>query len=159
MTSTKPSTIGQQLELADMLCFAMYSTSHAFNRVYKPLLNELGLTYPQYLVMTTLWAEDDQTVGRLGERLFLESSTLTPLIKRLEGLGYVERRRDRQDERVVRVRLTEEGKALRHRADAVPSCILQATGLPIEQLSRLTKEIGLLRRHLLEAAKEPAIGE
>ncbi len=81
--------------LGEFLCFAVYSASHAFNRVYKPLLDELGLTYPQYLVMVLLWEQDDQTVGSLGEKLFLESSTLTPLLKRLEALGQVKRTRDR----------------------------------------------------------------
>ena len=95
------------LRLGEFLCFAVYSASHAFNRVYKPLLDELGLTYPQYLVMVLLWEQDDQTVGSLGEKLFLESSTLTPLLKRLEALGYVKRTRDPVDERQVRVRLTD----------------------------------------------------
>src|SRR5258706_16439520 len=104
------------LRLGEFLCFAVYSASHAFNRVYKPLLDELGLTYPQYLVMVLLWEQDDQTVGSLGEKLFLESSTLTPLLKRLEALGYVKRTRDPVDERQVRVRLTERGRALRERA-------------------------------------------
>src|SRR5438874_8124185 len=93
------------LRFSDFLCFAVYSASHAFNRVYKPLLDELGLTYPQYLVMVLLWEQDDQTVGSLGEKLFLESSTLTPLLKRLEALGQVKRNRDQVDERQVRVRL------------------------------------------------------
>ena len=94
------------LDVDDHLCFAIYSAGHAFNRIYKPLLGELGLTYPQYLVMVALWAKDDQTVGSLGEKLLLESSTLTPLLKRLEGIGYLTRTRDPADERQVRVRLT-----------------------------------------------------
>src|SRR5260370_16798665 len=86
----------------DLLCFAFYSTSHAFNRIYNPLLNELGLTYPQYLGMVSLWAKDDQTVGELGETLFLESSTLTPFLKRLETIGYLTRIRDLSKERPIR---------------------------------------------------------
>jgi DNA-binding MarR family transcriptional regulator len=90
----------------DFLCFAIYSAGHAFNHVYKPLLQALDLTYPQYLVMVALWAKDDQTVGSLGEKLFLESSTLTPLLRRLEGTGYISRNRDLAGERQVRVSLT-----------------------------------------------------
>src|SRR5260370_37655210 len=92
--------------LGEFLCFAIYSANHAFNRVYKPQLDELGLTYPQYLAMVLLWEEDDQTVGRLGEKLFLESSTLTPVFKWLEALGQVKRTRDPVESRQVRVRLT-----------------------------------------------------
>src|SRR5258707_12339396 len=94
------------LRLGEFLCFAVYSANHAFNRVYKPLLDELGLTYPQYLVMVLLWERDDQTVGSLGEKLFLESSTLTPLLKRLEASGYIRRTRDPDDERQERACLT-----------------------------------------------------
>src|SRR5260370_24247641 len=99
------------LRLGEFLCFAVYAASHAFNRVYKPLLDELGLTYPQYLAMVLLWERDDQTVGSLSEKLFLESSTLTPLLKRLEALGHVKRTRDPADERQVRVRFTDKGRA------------------------------------------------
>src|SRR5258708_33918548 len=112
------------LKLGQFLCFAVYSASHAVNRVYKPLLDELGLTYPQYLAMVLLWEEDDQTVGSLCERLLLESSTLTPVLKRLEALGHVRRTRDPVDERQVRVRLTEKGRALRDKARGIPDCIL-----------------------------------
>src|SRR6185369_571566 len=89
----------------DFICFAIYSAGHAFSRVYKPLLEKLGVTYPQYLVLVALWAKDGQTVGELGEVLFLESSTLTPLLKRLEGLELVTRSRDPSEERQVRIRL------------------------------------------------------
>src|SRR5258708_6026527 len=120
--------------LEDLLCFAVYSASHAFSRVYKPLLDELGLTYPQYLVMVSLWAKDDQTVGELGEPLFLESSTLTPLLKRLEANDYVARSRDPSDERQVRIRLTNQGRALHRKAPEIPRCILGATGLSLMHL-------------------------
>jgi DNA-binding MarR family transcriptional regulator len=121
------------LDIDEFLCFAVYSTNHAFNRVYKPLLDELGLTYPQYLVMVVLWTRDGQNVGELGEKLFLESNTLTPLLKRLETLGYLTRRRDTVDERQVQVHLTEAGQALRSMALSVPGCILAASGLdPVE---------------------------
>src|SRR5882757_7356960 len=133
------------LRLGEFLCFGVYSVSHAFNRVYKPLLDELGLTYPQYLVMVLLWEQDDQTVGSLGEKLFLESSTLTPLLKRLEALGQVKRTRDPVDERQVRVRLTDKGRAMREKAREIPSCILEASNLEVDELLRLQSEIVALR--------------
>ena len=136
------------LRLGEFLCFAVYSANHAFNRVYKPLLDELGLTYPQYLAMVLLWEQDDQTVGSLGEKLFLESSTLTPVLKRLEALGHVKRTRDPVDERQVRVRLTERGRALRQKARDVPGCILDASGLELDELLRLQGEIVALRSAL-----------
>lgn len=142
------STQGDALRLSEFLCFAVYSASHAFNRVYKPLLDELGLTYPQYLAMVLLWERDDQTVGSLGDRLFLESSTLTPLLKRLEALGHISRSRDPDDERQVRVRLTDKGRAIREKASAVPACILEASGLKIDELGRLRNEIVALRNAL-----------
>jgi len=137
----------------DLLCFAFYSTSHAFNRIYNPLLNELGLTYPQYLVMVSLWAKDDQTVGEVGETLFLESSTLTPLLKRLEAIGYLTRSRDLSDERQVRVQLTSAGRALQKKARDIPGCILEATGLSLADLHRLQREIAAVRQRLLKSGK------
>jgi DNA-binding MarR family transcriptional regulator len=131
--------------LAEMLCFAVYSTGHAFNRVYKSVLAPLGLTYPQYLAMVSLWACDQQTVGGLCVELGLESSTLTPLLKRLEAAGLIERSRDARDERQVRVRLTEAGRALRVRAKAVPETVLKLTGLSIAEAIRLHREITALR--------------
>jgi DNA-binding MarR family transcriptional regulator len=142
---TKP--IGA-LRLGEFLCFAIYSASHAFNRVYKPLLDELGLTYPQYLAMVVLWEQDDQTVGSLCEKLLLESSTLTPVLKRLEALGHVKRTRDPVDERQVRVRLTEKGRALREKARGIPDCILEASGLGVDKLRRLQGQIIALRTAL-----------
>src|SRR6476659_1582192 len=113
------------LDLEIFLCFAFYSASHAFNRIYKPLLEELGLTYPQYIAMVLLWERDGQTVGELGQQLFLETNTVTPLLKRLETLGYVKRSRDPSDERQVRVHLTEVGRKLRQRALHIPRRILE----------------------------------
>ncbi|KXF75111.1 MarR family transcriptional regulator [Paramesorhizobium deserti] len=136
------------LNLGNFLCFAVYSANHAFNRVYKPLLDRLGLTYPQYLAMVLLWGEDNQTVGGLGEKLFLESSTLTPLLKRLEALGLVKRSRDLADERQVRVQLTDQGRALREKAAEVPQCILEASGLEMGEAKRLLAEITALRNTL-----------
>ena len=143
------------LALDEFLCFAIYSAGHAFNQFYRPLLDDLGLTYPQYLAMVTLWSKDDQTVKEMGQALFLESNTLTPLLKRLEALGMISRRRDPLDERQVRVRLTEEGRALRDRAAAVPACIADAVGLPKARLQALLHEIGGIRDRLMAHEKAP----
>ena len=133
------------LNLDGFLCFEVYSANHAFNRVYQPLLDKLHLTYPQYLVMVLLWERDDQTVGKLGERLSLESNTLTPLLKRLETLGYIKRSRDPADERQVRVRLTESGRTLRAKALHIPGCILAASGLDARAAKQLMTAIATLR--------------
>lgn len=138
-----------------LLCFATYATNLAFNRLYARLLSELGLTYPQYLVMMALWAEDDRTVGGIGDALFLESNTLTPLLKRLEASGLVERRRDPADERVVRVRLTPHGDALRERAQALRGCVVEAAGLPEGELSELLLRLRALNENLQRAAADP----
>lgn len=143
-------------DLSDFLCFAVYSTSHAFNRIYKPLLDAMGVTYPQYLVLVQLWAEDGQTVGALGTRLFLESNTLTPLIKRLEAIGLVQRQRNPADERQVQVRLTDAGRALEARARTVPACIFAATGLTLPELQRLTRDLSTMRDALMAAAETAA---
>jgi DNA-binding MarR family transcriptional regulator len=136
-------------KLDDFICFAIYSANHALNRVYKPLLDAVGLTYTQYIAMISLWQQDDQTVGSLGEKLFLESSTLTPVLKRLEGLGLIARTRDKSDERQVRVQLTAAGRALQEQARTIPPCILEASGLEAEDLTRLKAEIATLRSSLL----------
>ncbi len=136
---------------SEFICFAVYSTNHAFSRVYKPLLEKLGVTYPQYLVLATLWAKGDQTVGRLGDALFLEYSTLTPLLKRLEGLGLVTRSRDPDDERQVHIHLTRQGAALREKARDFSSCVDGATGLSSEALKKLRISIESVRTALLEA--------
>lgn len=140
--------------VGDFLCFALYAASHAFTRVYKPLLDALGLTYPQYLVMVMLWEQDDQTVGSLGDKLFLESSTLTPLLKRLEALGLVKRSRDPNDERQVRIRLTAAGERLREQATHVPNCIAEASGLTSEEARRLLADVTALRNALDDAASD-----
>ncbi|MGV1795299.1 MarR family winged helix-turn-helix transcriptional regulator [Rhizobium sp. A37_96] len=141
------------LQPDDFVCFAIYSAGHAFSRVYKPLLKALGLTYPQYIVMVALWAEDDQTVGALCDLLFLESSTITPLLKRLQGMGYIVRNRDPVDERLVRVRLTEEGNAIRTKARDYPACVDGATGLSPNALLQLKQQILGMRRSLIENAE------
>lgn len=138
---------------SEFICFAVYSTNHAFSRVYKPLLEQLGVTYPQYLVLATLWAKGDQKVGSLGEMLFLEYSTLTPLLKRLEGLGLITRTRDPDDERQVHIGLTRQGAALREKARDFSSCVDGATGLSAEALRKLRMSIQAVRTALLEAAE------
>ncbi|MFN7223278.1 MAG: MarR family winged helix-turn-helix transcriptional regulator [Paracoccaceae bacterium] len=136
------------LALPDMICFALYSATHAMQHVYKPLLDDLGLTYPQYLVLTALWETDIQTVGALGRQVQLESNTLTPLLKRLEERGFVTRSRDGKDERQVNVSLTDAGQALKHRAAHIPECVLQKSGLSAEDLTHLRDQITTLRDHL-----------
>ena len=139
------------LDVSDHLCFAIYSAGHAFTRAYKPLLEALGLTYPQYLVMLALWAKDDQTVGEIGGKLFLESSTLTPLLKRVEALGLLTRQRDDKDERQVRLRLTAKGTALRRKSAEVTACIGAASGLKLEDIIKLRGRIVALRDSLMKA--------
>ena len=141
---------------ADFFCFAVYTAGHAFNRIYKPLLDPLKLTYPQYLVMVALWAQDRQTVGRLSEALFLESNTLTPLLKRLEASGYVTRVRNPDDERQVHIRLTRTGAALKAKARDFPACVSAATGLSVADAKVLHRSIIALRKNLQKSAKRPA---
>ena len=137
----------------DMTCFALYSAAHAVQQAYKPLLDDIGLTYPQYLVMSVLWAEDGQTVGAIGRQVLLESSTLTPLLKRLESQGLVERSRDAKDERQVRIALTEAGRALAARAAHIPACFLEMTGLPVADLVTLRDRVIALRDRLRQGAQ------
>ncbi|SHF65844.1 DNA-binding transcriptional regulator, MarR family [Kaistia soli DSM 19436] len=144
-TSGEAVSSGPVPRLDDFVCFALYSASHAFNKIYRPLLQPLGLTYPQFLVMTVLWVQDGQTVSALGDRLLLESSTLTPLLKRLEANGLVTRLRDASDERQVRIHLTERGRSLRREAEAVPACIAEKAGLDIAEIGRLTVAVSALR--------------
>lgn len=136
------------LRLDTQLCFAAYSTAHAFNRLYRPLLDRLDLTYPQYLVMLVLWERDGLTVTQLGERLFLDSGTLTPLLKRLEGAGRIARTRDPADERRVLITLTEAGKALRSEAQCIPPQIGAALGLTAAELTTLKSGLDKLRAAL-----------
>jgi DNA-binding MarR family transcriptional regulator len=140
------------LKLDDFLCFAIYSAGHAFTRLYKPLLDAVGLTYPQYLVMVVLWERDGRTVSQIGERLLLESSTLTPLLKRLEGAALIRRSRDRKDERQVRVHLTASGRALKAKAAAIPPAIGCAANLTANGIRKLTSDLRALRAKLLAAS-------
>jgi DNA-binding MarR family transcriptional regulator len=142
------------LLLGNQLCFAIYSTAHAFNRVYKPLLKRLGLTYPQYLVMLVLWERDDLPVKDIGERLFLDSGTLTPLLKRLEAAELIKRTRGTEDERQVLIALTSRGQALREKARAVPHAILAASACSLTELSGMKNELIALRDRLNAALDE-----
>ncbi|MFK4720344.1 DNA-binding MarR family transcriptional regulator [Bradyrhizobium niftali] len=134
--------------LDNQICFAVYSAAHAFNRVYKPLLDRLGLTYPQYLVMLVLWERDDVPVKDIGEKLFLDSGTLTPLLKRLEAAHLVKRTRSREDERQVLIALTPQGYALKDKARAVPQSILAASDCSVSELVAMKDEIVALRDRL-----------
>lgn len=140
--------------LADFLCFAVYSTNLAFGRAYKQLFEELGITYPQYATLIALNEAGDQTVSELGDKLFLESSTLTPLLKRLEAAGYVTRRRDAEDERQVRVSLTPEGKAVFEKAFCGREAIIEATGLDPDTFVRLQRDLITLRDNLLASSNK-----
>ena len=144
----------QVLRLDNQICFAVYSTAHAFNRVYKPLLDRLSLTYPQYLVMLVLWEQDGIAVRAIGEKLFLDSGTLTPLLKRLEGAHLIRRTRSSADERQVLIALTAQGHALRERASAVPAAILSASGCSIGEVSNMRKSLVALRDQLNAAVGE-----
>ena len=136
------------LKLDSMLCFAVYAAEHAFTRFYKPRLEALELTYPQYLVFLVLWETDGITVKALGDKLFLDSGTITPLVKRLEARGLVRRERDKQDERQVRIHLTEEGRALREKALAVPLAVGKALGGDGEAAGMLRESLHRLREQL-----------
>lgn len=139
------------LRLDLQLCFALYSAANLVTRLYRPLLEPLGLTYPQYLVMMALWERAPRTVSDLGEALGLDSGTLTPLLKRLEASGVVARARDAQDERRVQVSLTDQGRALRERALAVPGEIVCRLGMPLEDLYRLRLGLQDLVKGMSEA--------
>jgi MarR family transcriptional regulator, organic hydroperoxide resistance regulator len=131
--------------LDDQLCFAIYSTGIAIQRLYKPLLDELGLTYPQYLVLNVLWRDDEQTVGAIATQLALESSTLTPLLKRLESAELVRRKRNPDNERQVVVALTDKGRALRKRAGCLAEAMLTASGQSPKELGELNARVRQLR--------------
>lgn len=155
MTTEAPRTPApdeEWLHLDHQVCFALHAASRAFTGVYRGLLKELNLTYPQYLVMLVLWEQGDTPVKRLGERLRLDSGTLSPLLKRLEAAGLVTRERSTRDERSVQVRLTGEGTALRERAARVPRAIMTATGLTAEEAADLHVRLARLTEALDTAA-------
>ena len=136
------------LQLDNQLCFALYSASLAMTKLYKPLLAALGLTYPQYLAMLVLWERDGLMVSELGERLFLDSGTLTPLLKRLETAGLVARIRALDDERRVHITLTPAGRKLKSRAARIPACVVKAAQRPMADIVSLTRQVQALRQRL-----------
>ena len=137
--------------LADFLCFAIYSANLAYGRAYKPILEELGLTYTQYIAIVALWEQDNQTVSGLGEQLFLESNTLTPILKKLEGMGYLRRQRDPADERQVIISLTDAGRRLREKG--LTMNLVKASGLTPEEFVKMQKGVVTLRNNLIKAAR------
>lgn len=142
----KPNTPRHSVpDVTGMLCFSIYSAGHAFTQLYRPLLERLSLTYPQYLVMVALWNRDGQTVKELGQTLFLDSSTLTPLLKRIETAGLITRTRNPRDEREVLLHLTEEGRALQSQTADVMQCIQEAVGLDAETVDAIRTSIDTIR--------------
>ena len=134
--------------IEELICFALYSANHAMNRAYGPHLSELGLTYPQYITLTALWDEDGVSVGSLCDRLMTETNTLTPVLKRLEAQGHIERRRGDRDERMVFIHLTKSGRALKLKAPHITACIIDNTGLPLDRLEELVSTIATMRGNL-----------
>lgn len=153
-TPAPPPSRAELFPLSDYMCFAVYSTNLAFGKAYKTMLDRLGLTYTQYLTLIALAEHDALTVGSLGDKLFLESNTLTPILKKLEAMGHVERQRDTQDERVVRVRVTKTGRKLRDRAVEMNVSVAAMTGLSPEDFARVQKGIVALRDTLIQSADE-----
>ncbi|WP_343559544.1 MarR family winged helix-turn-helix transcriptional regulator [Kiloniella sp. b19] len=143
-----------ELQVEDFLCFGLYSTSNAMNKIYIPLLKGLNLTYAQYLVMTVLWQGDALLVKEIGQRLHLESNTLTPLLKRLEAAGLIERRRSEEDERKVLIWLTEAGRELQEQARCVPEEVMKATGLEERDIMELNSKLQTLRQALDRSRQE-----
>ena len=143
----------ESLKLGNQLCFAIYAADHAFTAAYKPLLDPLGLTYPQYLVLLVLWEEEGLSVKEIGQRLHLDSGTLTPVLKRLEKAGFVRRRRDDQDERQVRIELTDKGRDTRTRALEVPRDMICALGQPEPKLQELKRAVDQLQAALRSGSK------
>lgn len=147
----RTSTPSESPKLGEFLCFAVYSANLAFGRAYRPILDKLGLTYTQYVTLVALDEADDQRVGDLGDKLFLESNTLTPILKKLEALGLVQRQRDPADERQVRVNLTPAGRNLRKEVESHGNQLLEATGLG-DDFAEVQRTVARLRDNLLESA-------
>ncbi|MGE7603515.1 MarR family winged helix-turn-helix transcriptional regulator [Peribacillus sp. NPDC097675] len=143
----------QNLNLENHLCFSLYACSRAILRLYRPYLDELQLTYPQYLVLVTLWEKPQRTIKDLGKVLNLDTGTLTPLLKRMEAAGLIERNRDTIDERIVNIRITQAGKALQKKASCVPQSLFDATGISKQELNEINETI-LRLLHQLNATDE-----
>jgi len=150
MDTKTTNPLNQVPQLDQQLCFSLYSTSLAMNKLYRKLLRKLGLTYSQYLVMMVLWEQDEQTVSALGEKLFLDSATLTPLLKRMEQAELITRNRSPEDERQVIISLTPQGKAMSADAMAIPGCVLDASGCTLETVFRMKDELNVLRDSLMK---------
>ncbi|TAL70815.1 MAG: MarR family transcriptional regulator [Burkholderiaceae bacterium] len=146
--TTRSIPSGQALLLDNQLCFALYSASLAMTKLYKPLLESLGLTYPQYLVLLVLWERDGLMVSQLGQRLSLDSGTLTPLLKRMESAGLIARLRAVEDERRVHITLTAAGRRLKTRAAKIPGCVQSASQCSVAELVSLTRQVQALRERL-----------
>lgn len=146
----KPAKKKLPTKAEDMFCFSVYAASHVINRAYTPLLRPLGLTYPQYIALTFLWEKDGLGVGDLARRLKMESSTVTPLLKRLQQTGHIERRRSTEDERQVFVFLTESGKALKTQAPEITACMIESTGLEMDKLRDLVATLGELTDNMVD---------
>ena len=152
--NAKPKPPGGDRRLGDFLCFAIYSANLAFGRAYRRGLDDLGLTYPQWIAIVALWEQDGQTVSELGEKMFLESNTLTPILKKLESVGYLRRQRDPADERQVRISLTDEGRRLREKGMHIN--LVASTGLKPDEFARLQENVVTLRDNLIKATAEDA---
>jgi DNA-binding MarR family transcriptional regulator len=150
---TNPDSAKHVPRLDEQLCFAVYSASLAMSKVYRTLLPKLGLTYPQYLVMMVLWEQDELTVSDIGERLFLDSATLTPLLKRMEAAGLIQRTRSAKDERQVIISLTRKGSALRNKATEVMPAVSCATQCSVRELTALKEQLLSLRDNLMDSIK------
>ena len=150
--NSKSPPLPQVPRLDGQLCFALYSTTLAMSKIYRKLLRKLGLTYSQYLVMMVLWEHDALSVSQVGERLFLDSATLTPLLKRMEAAGLLSRTRAADDERQVIIALTPNGYALRLQAAALPESLLAASGCSLEQATGMKQQLNDLRNSLLDHA-------
>ena len=148
----KPKPVTGERRLGDFLCFAIYSANLAFGRAYRKGLEDLGLTYPQWIAIVALWEQDGQTVSELGEKMFLESNTLTPILKKLEAMGYLRRERNPADERQVRISLTETGRQLREKG--MHMNLVSSTGLKPDEFARLQETVVTLRDNLIKATAE-----
>ena len=139
-----------KLPLDSQLCFSLYAASMAVNRTYKPILDGLGLTYPQYLVLSTLWEEDGLPISAIADRLSLESSTITPLVKRLEAAGFLTRLRNSKDERQVLVSLTDKGRSMEKKTACLTQTLLERSGLTVDQIIKLNRQVQGLRDALAQ---------
>jgi DNA-binding MarR family transcriptional regulator len=154
MTQASETDRKKETRLADFLCFAVYSANLTFGKAYKPILDQLGLTYTQYITLVALWEQDNQTVSELGAKLFLESNTLTPLLKKLEAMGFVRRARDAANERHVRISLTTEGRSLREKAFDLSGPLFDACGLSLDGFDAAREAVVHVRDNLAKSIQK-----